>query len=49
VPDSARTLRLPGVVYRELSGVLPSPVAIAYRADNTSPLVKALLQTIGPQ
>ncbi len=48
VPDSARSLRLPGVVYRELGGVPPSPVAIAYRADHSSPLVKALLQTIEP-
>jgi DNA-binding transcriptional LysR family regulator len=48
VPDSARTLRLPGVVYRELGGVMPSPVAIAYRTDNASPLVKALLETIAP-
>jgi DNA-binding transcriptional LysR family regulator len=48
VPDSARTLRLPGVVYRELGGVMPSPVAIAYRTDNASPLVKALLQSIAP-
>ena len=46
VPESARTLRLPGVVYRELGGVMPSPVAIAYREDDASPLVKALLQTI---
>jgi len=48
VPDSARTLRLPGVVYRELRGVSPSPVAIAYRAGNRSPLITALLQTIAP-
>jgi len=46
VPNSARTLHLPGVVYRELGGVMPSPVAIAYRTDITSPQVKALLDTI---
>ena len=49
VPESATTLRLPGVTYRPLRDVPPNGVvdlSCIYRADDQSPLLAAFLETV---
>ncbi|MDP5238762.1 LysR substrate-binding domain-containing protein [Uliginosibacterium sp. 31-16] len=48
VPDSVRSLQLPNVVYRPLAGEVEARVLLhcAYRRDESSPLLAALLDTV---
>ena len=48
VPESATTLRFPGVIYRELSGAPPNffvDLSCIYRKSDQSPILKAFLET----
>ncbi|MFI5613715.1 LysR substrate-binding domain-containing protein [Amycolatopsis sp. NPDC051903] len=47
VPASARSLPLPGVVFRDLTGAATVRLALAWHREHASPLVRAVLDVLG--
>lgn len=46
VPESVRAASLEGVVYRDVAGAATVDLALAWRGDETSPLVEAVLHAL---
>ncbi|MBY6412812.1 LysR family transcriptional regulator [Rhodococcus sp. BP-252] len=46
VPESVRALKLDGVVFRDIAGVATIDLALAWRQDNSTPLVESLVRAL---